>query len=110
MSSMLLADVMSERALRSLNKAFSDTYKVFDNEEALKLYNYVVHIEGQKVEITSIDASTLPLPRAATTPYKNLEEVPEELRNKIKQLMWCAESDVHDGLGVKVNDKTYWVS
>jgi hypothetical protein len=79
-------------------------------EEALELYKYVVHIEKQKVEITSIDGTVLPLPRAATTPYKNLEEVPEELRNKIKQLMWCAESDVHDGLGVKVNDKTYWVS
>ena len=110
MSSMLLADVMSERALRSLNKAFSDTYKAFDNEEALKLYKYVVHIEGQKVEITSLDDTVLPLSHAVTTPYKNLEEVPEELRNKIKQLMWCAESDVHDGLGVKVNDKTYWVS
>jgi DNA repair ATPase RecN len=107
---MLLADVMSERALRSLNKAFSDTYKVFDNEEALKLYNYVVHIERQKVEITSIDDTVLPLSHAVTTPYNSLEEVPEELRNKIKRLMWCADSDVHDGLGVKVNDKTYWVS
>jgi len=107
---MLLADVMSERALRSLNKAFSDTYKVFDNEEALKLYKYVVHIEKQKVEITSIDDTVLPLSHASITPYKNLEEVPEELRNKIKRLMWCAESDIHEGLGVKVNDRTYWVS
>jgi DNA repair ATPase RecN len=107
---MLLADVMmSERALRSLNKPFSDTYKAF-NEEALKLYKYVVHIEGQKVEITSIDDTVLPLSHAVTTPYKNLEEVPEELQNKIKRLMWCADSDIHDGLGVKVNDATYWVS
>ena len=79
-------------------------------EEALKLYKYVVHIEKQKVEITSIDDTVLPLSHASTTPYRNLEEVPEELRNKIKRLMWCAESDIHDGLGVKVNDKTYWVS
>jgi hypothetical protein len=80
------------------------------DEETLKLYKYVVHIEKQKVEITSIDDTVLPLSHAATTPYKNLEEVPEELRNKIKRLMWCADSDIHDGLGVKVNDKTYWVS
>ena len=106
MSSMLLADVMSERALRSLNKIFNNTYA----EETLKLYKYVVHIEGQKVEITSIDDTVLPLSHASTTPYKNLEEVPEELRNKIKRLMWCADSDIHEGLGVKVNDKTYWVS
>jgi len=87
-----------------LNKIFNDTYY----EEALKLYTYVVHIEGQKVEITTIDRP--PLSHAVVTPYKNIEEVPEELRNKIKRLMWCAESDIHEGLGVKVNDKTYWVS
>ena len=106
MSGLLLRDIMSERALRSLNKAFSDTY----NEETLKLYKYVVHIEEQKVEITSLDDTRLPLSHAVTTPYKNLEEVPEELRNKIKRLMWCADGDRHDGLGVKVNDATYWVS
>jgi hypothetical protein len=78
--------------------------------EALKLYKYVVHIEGQKVEIMSLDDTVLPLSHAVTTPYKNLEEVPEELQNKIKRLMWCADSDIHEGLGVKVNDKTYWVS
>ena len=86
--------------LPSLTAVFKDTY----NEETLKLYKYVVHIEKQKVEITS------PLSHAVTTPYKNIEEVPEELRNKIKRLMWCTASDVHDGLGVKVNDATYWVS
>jgi len=79
-------------------------------EETLKLYTYVVHIEGQKVEITSLDDPRLSISHAVTTPYKNLGEVPEELRNKIKRLMWCAESDIHEGLGVKVNDKTYWVS
>ena len=78
--------------------------------EALKLYNHVVHIEGQKVEITSLNDTRMTLSHAVTTPYKNLEEVPEELRNKIKRLMWCTASDVHDGLGVKVNDATYWVS
>jgi hypothetical protein len=93
--------------LPGLNKVFNDTY----NGEALKLYKYVVHIERQKVEITSIDGGNgVVISQAITTPYKNLEEVPEELRNKIKRLMWCAESDIHDGLGVKVNDATYWVS
>ena len=92
--------------LPGLNKIFNDTYY----EEALKLYTYVVHIEKQKVEITSLDDPRLSISHAVTTPYKNLEEVPEELRNKIKRLMWCAESDIHEGLGVKVNDKTYWVS
>jgi hypothetical protein len=97
-----------------LTKAPNDTY----NEEALKLYTHAVHIERQKVEITSLGDTTLTLTHAATTPcvsirttyYKNLEEVPEELRNKIKRLMWCADSDIHEGLGVKVSDKTYWVS
>ena len=92
--------------LPSLTAVFKDTY----NEETLKLYKYVVHIEKQKVEITSLDDTRLPLSHAVTTPYKNIEEVPEELRNKIKRLMWCTASDVHDGLGVKVNDATYWVS
>ena len=92
--------------LPSLTAVFKDTY----NEETLKLYKYVVHIEKQKVEITSLDDTRLPLSHAVTTPYKNLEEVPEELRNKIKRLMWCADGDRHDGLGVKVNDATYWVS
>jgi len=99
--------------LPRLSELFNDTY----NEETLKLYTHIVHIEGQKVEITSLDPDTMfhigdkrPLPQAITTPYKNLEEVPEELRNKIKRLMWCADSDIHDGLGVKVSDKTYWVS
>jgi len=90
-------------------QAYANEIRTQD-EEALEMYKYVVHIERQKVEITSLDDTRLPLSHALTTPYKNLEEVPEELRNKIKQLMWCAESDVYDGLGVKVNDKTYWVS
>ena len=94
--------------LPSLNTLFNNEYNNY--EEAFKLYNYVVHIEEQKVEITSLDDTRLPLSHAVTTPYKNLEEVPEELRNKIKRLMWCADSDIHDGLGVKVNDVTYWVS
>ena len=93
--------------LPGLNKLFDNEYKNY--EETLKLYKYVVHIEEQKVEITSLDDTRLPLSHAVTTPYKNLEEVPEELRNKIKRLMWCADSDIHDGLGVKVNDATYWV-
>lgn len=90
-------------------QAYANEISNQQEEAALELYKYVVHIEKQKVEITSIDDTVLPLPRAATTPYNSLEEVPEELRNKIKRLMWCADSDVHDGLGVKVNDKTYWV-
>ena len=94
--------------LPGLNKLFDNEYNNY--EETLKLYKYVVHIEEQKVEITSLDDTRLPLSHAVTTPYKNLEEVPEELRNKIKRLMWCADSDIHDGLGVKVNDVTYWVS
>ena len=94
--------------LPGLNKLFDNEYNNY--EETLKLYNYVVHIEEQKVEITSLDDTRLPLSHAVTTPYKNLEEVPEELRNKIKRLMWCADSDIHDGLGVKVNDATYWVN
>lgn len=94
--------------LPGLNKLFDNEYNNY--EETLKLYKYVVHIEEQKVEITSLDDTRLPLSHAVTTPYKNLEEVPEELRNKIKRLMWCADSDIHDGLGVKVNDATYWVS
>lgn len=94
--------------LPGLNKLFDNEYNNY--EETLKLYKYVAHIEEQKVEITSLDDTRLPLSHAVTTPYKNLEEVPEELRNKIKRLMWCADSDIHDGLGVKVNDATYWVS
>ena len=94
--------------LPGLNKLFDNEYNNY--EGTLKLYKYVVHIEKQKVEITSLDDTRLPLSRAVTTPYKNLEEIPEELRNKIKRLMWCTASDVHDGLGVKVNDATYWVS
>ena len=94
--------------LPGLNKLFDNEYNNY--EETLKLYKYVVHIEKQKVEITSLDDTRLPLSHAVTTPYKNLEEIPEELRNKIKRLMWCTASDVHDGLGVKVNDATYWVS
>lgn len=92
--------------LPSLNTLFNAEYHNY--EEAFKLYNHVVHIERQKVEITTLDR--LPVSRAVTTPYRNLEEVPEELRNKIKRLMWCTSSDVQDGLGVKVNDATYWVS
>ena len=92
--------------LPSLTAVFKDTY----NEETLKLYKYVVHIEKQKVEITSLDDTRLTLSHAVVTPYKNLGEVPEELRNKIKRLMWCTDGDRHDGLGVKVNDATYWVS
>jgi len=91
-------------------QAYASELRNQQYEEALKLYKYVVHIEKQKVEITSIDDTVLPLSHASTTPYRNIEEVPEELRNKIKRLMWCANSDIHDGLGVKVNDKTYWVS
>ena len=95
--------------LPGLNKLFDNEYNNY--EGTLKLYKYVVHIEKQKVEITSIDGiNGSILSRAVTTPYKNLEEIPEELRNKIKRLMWCADSDIHDGLGVKVNDATYWVS
>jgi hypothetical protein len=70
-----------------------------------------VHIEGQKVTVTTIgEGSSRNIQHMEETPYANIEEVPEELRNKIKRLMWCAESDIHEGLGVKVNDKTYWVS
>ena len=68
------------------------------SEEAFKLYNYVVHIERQKVEITTLDR--LPVSRAVTTPYKNIEEVPEA----------CTDGDIHAGLGMKVNDSTYWVN
>lgn len=96
--------------LPGLNKLFDNEYNYNNTEEILSLYKHVVHIEKQKVEITSLDDTRRTIPHAVTTPYKNLEEVPEELRNKIKRLMWCADSDIHEGLGVKVNDATYWVS
>ena len=44
------------------------------------------------------------------TPYANIEEVPEALRNSVKRLMWCTDGDIHAGLGMKVNDSTYWVN
>ena len=107
MSGLLLRDIMSERALRSLNKAFSDTY----NEETLKLYNYVVHIEEQKVTVTTIgEGSSRNIQHMEETPYANIEEVPEALRNSVKRLMWCTDGDIHAGLGMKVNDSTYWVN
>ena len=107
MSGLLLRDIMSERVLRSLNKAFSDTY----NEEMFKLYNYVVHIEGQKVTVTTIgEGSSRNIQHMEETPYANIEEVPEALRNSVKRLMWCTDGDIHAGLGMKVNDSTYWVN
>ena len=107
MSGLLLRDIMTERALRSLNKAFSDTY----NEEAFKLYNHVVHIEGQKVTVTTIgEGSSRNIQHMEETPYANIEEVPEALRNSVKRLMWCTDGDIHAGLGMKVNDSTYWVN
>lgn len=105
---LLTRNELLKELLPGLNKLFDNEYHNY--EEIFKLYKYVVHIEEQKVEITSLDDTRLTLSHAVVTPYKNLGEVPEELRNKIKRLMWCTDGDRHDGLGVKVNDATYWVS
>jgi hypothetical protein len=106
------------KSMRSdLDKIFKDTY----NEEAFKLYNYVVHIEGQKVTVTTIgegsltvttigEGSSRNIQHMEETPYANIEEVPVALRNSVKRLMWCTDGDIHAGLGMKVNDSTYWVN
>ena len=81
------------------------------SEEAFKLYNYVVHIEEQKVTVTTIgEGSSRNIQHMEETPYANIEEVPEALRNSVKRLMWCTDGDIHAGLGMKVNDSTYWVN
>lgn len=95
--------------LPGLNALFNSEYNNY--EEALKLYKYVVHIEGQKVTVTTIrKGSSRNIQHMEETPYANIEEVPEALRNSVKRLMWCTDGDIHAGLGMKVNDSTYWVN
>jgi hypothetical protein len=95
--------------LPSLNTLFNNEYNNY--EEAFKLYNYVVHIEEQKVTVTTIgEGSSRNIQHMEETPYANIEEVPEALRNSVKRLMWCTDGDIHAGLGMKVNDSTYWVN
>ena len=43
--------------------------------------------------------------------YKNLDAMPEDLGNKVKQLMWTNADDqtITEELGVRIGDNIFWI-
>jgi len=43
--------------------------------------------------------------------YTSFKEVPQDLQDKIKQLMWTPPNDhtLVEGLGLRIGDKIYWI-
>jgi hypothetical protein len=43
--------------------------------------------------------------------YKSLDAMPEDLGNKVKQLMWTSTNDqsITDELGVRIGDNIFWI-
>jgi hypothetical protein len=43
--------------------------------------------------------------------YKSLDAMPEDLGNKVKQLLWTSTNDqsITDELGVRIGDNIFWI-
>jgi hypothetical protein len=43
--------------------------------------------------------------------YKSLDAMPEDLGNKVKQLMWTSTNDqsITEELGVRIGDNIFWI-
>lgn len=43
--------------------------------------------------------------------YKNIEAIPSDIKNKLKQLMWTSPDDqsITDTLGVRIGDRIFWI-
>ena len=67
---------------------------------------YRINDHKYKVERTETIGS-----KEKTTYYKSLDDMPENLGDKVKQLMWTSADDqtITDELGVRIGDNIFWI-
>lgn len=73
------------------------------------MFSKVVYkIDDHKYKVESTDAIGN---KNKTTYYKSLDAMPDDLGNKVKQLMWTSADDqsITDELGVRIGDNIFWI-
>ena len=67
---------------------------------------YRINDHKYKVECTNTDGK---LDRINY--YKSLDAMPDDLGDKVKQLMWTSTNDqsITDELGVRIGDNIFWI-
>lgn len=49
--------------------------------------------------------------KSKTTYYKSIDDMPDDIRDKVKQLMWISKDDqsITDDLGVRIGENIFWI-
>jgi hypothetical protein len=67
---------------------------------------YKINDHKYKVESTDTIGN-----KNKTVYYKSIDAMPDDLGNKVKQLMWTSADDqtITDELGVRIGDNIFWI-
>jgi hypothetical protein len=68
----------------------------------------VYRIDDHKYKVESTDGIGN---KSKTVYYKGLNAMPDDLGNKVKQLMWTSTDDqsLTDELGVRIGENIFWI-
>jgi hypothetical protein len=49
--------------------------------------------------------------KSKTTYYKSVDDMPDDIRDKVKQLMWTSKDDqsITEDLGVRIGENIFWI-
>lgn len=76
-----------------------------------QMYKYVVTFSEGKVSVEEIIRGETQTVVTNKKWYKTIEYLPEDIKNKVKQMKWLAlsDADFHEGLGTRVGANIFWV-
>lgn len=91
-----------------LSHYFLQALKKLSKEECSMFSRVVYKIADDKYKVEGTDEIGN---KSKTTYYKNIDDMPDDIRDKVKQLMWTSKDDqsITEDLGVRIGENIFWI-